>query len=81
MKPQLPGSSIHDNLVHAIRFQFHSAAVRCSYLQGTAVEPAENKKIQFGPGGGCSSKDRETKLRPVDKLSTHNRGNIHLTEL
>lgn len=58
MRTQLPSFVTPDNSVQVITFQF-------SYLQGIAVEPAEKKKIQFGPDGGCGSKDHKTDLRPV----------------
>lgn len=64
-----------------ITVQFRLSAVSYRYLQGVAVEPVESEKICFGPGGGHGSKAHKTDLRPVDKASTHNRGNILFTSV
>lgn len=62
--------------------QFSLSAIHSRYLQGAAVEPEpEGEKMRFGPGGGRGTKDHKTDIRPADKPSTHNRGNIPFTRV
>lgn len=65
--------------IQLITVQFGLSAIYYCYLQGVAVEPGESEKICFSPGGGRGSKDPD--IRPADKPSTHNRGNILFTRV